>query len=448
MLAFSGFMAEAAARTLPNDALEQAKQHVLDTFAAMISGSELAPGQAALGFARAQGGTGKATVVASALTAGPIEAALANGVLAHADETDDSHGASQSHPGAPVVSAALAGGEEYGISGERFLRAVALGYDVGPRVTMAMGGTDFRNESHQSTHAIAGAFGAAAAAGSAAGLPAQQMRWLLDYTAQQSSGIASWARDTDHILKGFVFGGMPARSGVTAAVLVKLGWTGIDDVFSGDDNFFMAHAPKARPQMLVDGLGQRYEVTQTDIKKWTVGTPIQGPLDAMVNLRAKRAFEAEDVKSVIVRLAPTVAAVVDNRELPDISLQHMIAVMLVDKTATFKAVHDPARMKDPTILRHRAKVQLVKDASLAQLLPARVAIVEVTLADGTRLVERVDAVRGTVRNPMTRQEVVDKARDLIAPVLGASQAAKLIEAVLGMERLQAIRELRPLLQRA
>jgi 2-methylcitrate dehydratase PrpD len=447
MLALSGFMSDAATRKLPDDVLEHAKQHVLDTFAAMISGSELAPGEAALKFARAQGGTGKVTIVASSLTAGPIEAALANGVLAHADETDDSHGASQSHPGAPVISAALAAGEEYGVSGERFLRAVALGYDVGPRVTIAMGGIDFRNESHQSTHAIAGAFGAAAAAGSTAGLSAQQMRWLLDYTAQQSSGIASWARDTDHILKGFVFGGMPARSGVTAAVLVKLGWTGIDDVFSGDDNFFMAHAPKARPQALVDGLGQRYEVTQTDIKKWTVGTPIQGPLDAMVNIRAKRAFEADDVKSVIVRLAPTVAAVVDNRDLPDISLQHMIAVMLVDKTATFKAVHDTPRMKDPTVLRHRAKVQLVKDESLAQLLPARVAIVEVTLNDGTRLVERVDAVRGTVRNPMTRQEVVNKARDLIAPVLGASQAGKLIDAVLGLDRLPAIRDLRALLQR-
>ena len=448
MLALSEFMAGATTRALPESVVEHARLHVIDTFAAMISGTQLAPGEAALTFARAQSGTGRATVVGSALTTGAIEAALANGVLAHADETDDSHGPSQSHPGAPVVAAALAAGEEYGISGDRFLRAVTLGYDVGPRVTMAMGGVDFRNESHQSTHAIAGAFGAAAAAGLAAGLSAQQMRWLLDYTAQQSSGIASWARDPDHILKGFVFGGMPARSGVTAAILVKLGWTGIDDVFAGDDNFFAAHAPKARPQLLIDALGSRYEVTQTDVKKWTVGTPIQGPLDAVVNIRGKRPFEADDVRSVIVRLAPTVAAVVDNRELPDISLQHMIAVMLVDKTATFKAVHDVARMNDAAILRHRAKVQLVKDDSLAQLLPARVTIVEITLTDGTRLVERVDAVRGTVRNPMTRQEVVEKARDLIAPVLGTSQTAKLIDAVLGLDRLPAVRELKPLLQRA
>ena len=118
----------------------------------------------ALKFARAQSGKGSATVVASTLVGGPMEAALTNGVLAHSDETDDSHGESQSHPGAAIVPAALAAGEEFDISGERFLRAVTLGYDVGPRVTIAMGGVDFRNESHKSTHAIAGVFGAAAAA--------------------------------------------------------------------------------------------------------------------------------------------------------------------------------------------------------------------------------------------------------------------------------------------
>jgi 2-methylcitrate dehydratase PrpD len=447
MAALSTYMAAAATRTLPPDALEHAKHHILDTFAAMISGSELPPGQAAIRFARAQAGKGTATVVGSTLTAGPIEAALANGVLAHSDETDDSHGPSQSHPGAPVVSAALAAGEEFDVDGPRFLRAVALGYDIGPRVTMAMGGVDFRNESHKATHAIAGVFGAAAAAACCAGLSAQQMRWVLDYTAQQSSGIAAWGRDTDHIEKGFVFGGMPARSGVTSALLVQLGWNGIDDIFSGADNFFDAYAPKGRPELLVDGLGSRHEITRTDIKKWTVGTPIQGPLDAIENIRSKRPFEADQVKSVVVRLAPSVAAVVDNRDIPDICVQHMVAVMLIDKTASFHAAHDKPRMKDAAVLRQRAKVQLVKDESLAPLLPVRVADVEIVLTDGTRLTDRVTAVRGTPRNPMTRKEVVAKARDLIDPVLGAATAARLVDTVYALEDVKALRALRPMLQR-
>ncbi len=448
MAALSAYMAAAATHVLPPEVLEHAKHHILDTFAAMISGSELAPGQMALRFARAQAGKGTATVVGSNILAGPIEAALANGVLAHSDETDDSHNPSQSHPGAPVVAAALAAGEEFDVDGMHFLRAVTLGYDVGPRVTMAMGGFVFRNESHLATHAIAGVFGAAAAAACSAKLSAQQMRWVLDYTAQQSSGIGAWGRDTDHIEKGFVFGGMPARGGVTSALLVQLGWNGVDDVFSGPDNFFQAYAPKARPELLIDGLGIRHEVTRTDIKKWTVGTPIQAPLDAIENIRSKHPFEAAQVKSVVVRLAPPVAAVVDNREIPDICLQHMVAVMLIDKTASFRAAHDKARMKDAAVLRERAKVQLVHDESLVPLLPVRVGEVEVTLTDGTRMTDRVSAVRGTPRNPMTRAEVVAKARDLVDPVLGAATGAKLADAVYALEGVSKVRDLRPLLQRA
>ena len=448
MSALSDYMAAAKDRGLPPDVAEKAKHHILDTFAAMVSGSELPPGRAALALARAQAGRQVATVVGANILTGPMDAALVNGVLAHSDETDDSHGPSQSHPGASIVPAALALGEEIGISGERYLRAVTLGYDVGPRMTMALGGVTFRNESRRSTHAYAGTFGSAAAAGCAAGLTSQQMRWLLDYASQQAGGYAVWGRDTDHIEKGFVFGGMPARNGVTAALLVRAGWNGVDDVLSGDDNFFQVNAPKANPAVLIDQLGERFEVANTDIKKWTVGTPIQAPLDAIDNIRRKRPFEAEEVKAVSVRLAPTVGAVVDNRDIPNICLQHMVAVMLIDKTASFHAAHDKPRMQDPAVLRQRSKVTYVPDERLAALLPARVAVVEVTLSDGAVLINRVEAVRGTVRNPMTRAEVVDKARDLIAPMLGAATAQKLIDTLLAIEAVKDVRSLRPMLQRA
>jgi len=87
------------------------------------------------------------------------------------------------------------------------------------------------------------------------------------------------------------------------------------------------------------------------------------------------------------------------------------------------------------------------DPALAALLPARVAVVVVTLADGTALSEKVEAVRGTVRNPMTRAEVVDKATDLIGPVLGAAAGRKLVDALLALDGVTDVRELQPLLQR-
>src|SRR6266550_3147195 len=314
----SRYMSEARERVLPEDVAEKAKHHVLDTLAAMISGSEIRPGRAAIEFVRAYGGK--------------------------------------------EVAAALAAGEQFGISGKHFLRAVTLGYDIGTRVTMSMGGPGYQVATHRSTHGTVAAFAAGAAAGCAAGLEAQQMRLLLDYSAQQTSGIGAWSRDAEHMEKAFLFGGRPAAGGVIAGMLIRAGWTGVDDIFSGPDNFFDALAPrengvvKANPTQLVEKLGERYEITRTNIKKWTVGSPIQAPLDALAGFFQKRSFTADDVGKVVVRIASDEANTVSNREMPDICLEHMVAVMLLDKTATFRSAHDQPRMKDPAVMRQRAKV--------------------------------------------------------------------------------------------
>jgi 2-methylcitrate dehydratase PrpD len=446
--ALSAYMSAARSRALPVDVAEQAKHHLLDTLASIISGSRLAPGIAAQRYVGAYVGKGTATILGTTLSAPPLEAALANGVMAHADETDDSNNVGRWHPGCAVVPAALALAEELATDGTTLLNAVALGYDVGTRIILAMFGDNAKASYDVSlaTHSIAGTFGASAAACCLAGLDAQQMRWALGYTAHQSSGTRAWQRDTGHIEKGFVFAGMPARNGVTSALLVKAGWTGVDDIFTGEDNFFTTYAPKAEPERLVDKLGERYDIAQTDIKKWTVGSPIQAPLDGIEAIRGKRPFETSDVKRVTVRVAPPVAAVVDNRDIPDICLQHMVAVMLLDKTVSFHAAHDTARMRDPAALRERQKVDLVRDEELTKFLPVRVTLVEVELSDGTRLSERVTAVRGTPRNPMTRAEVIDKARDLLAPVLGRETSDRLIDTVYAIEQVSDVRSLRPLLQ--
>jgi 2-methylcitrate dehydratase PrpD len=273
------------------------------------------------------------------------------------------------------------------------------------------------------------------------------MRWVLDYAAQQASGVAAWQRDEDHIEKALVFGGFPARNGVSTALIIQLGGTGVADIFSGDDNFLVAFAPGADPGQLIDKLGERFEVGRTNIKKWTVGSPIQAPLDALELLHKRRTFTADEVQSVVVRVATSEAKTVNDREMRSISLQHMVAVMLIDRTITFAAAHDKQRLQDPAVLRHKAKVRLVGDEELERLYPRREAIVELTLSDGTKLVERVRAVRGTSDNPMTRDEVAAKVRDLTAPVLGAARANRLIETVWALDTVKDVRSLRPLLQR-
>src|SRR6202048_417453 len=401
MQQLSAYMSAASTRALPEDVVEKAKHHILDTFAAMISGSTLPPGRGALEFARAYGGKEIATVVASKIICGPIEAAFANGVLAHADETDDSHGPSRSHPGVSTVPAGFAAGEQYAISGAQFGGAVTLGYDIGTRVSMSLGGPSYQALTHRSTHGTAACFCAGAAAACAASLNEEQMRLMLDYTAQQTSGIGAWSRDAAHMEKAFLFAGKPASVAVLAAGLIRVGWSGVEDIFSGSDNFYEAFAPRengameADPSALVDKLGERYEITRTNIKKWTVGSPIQAPLDALAGFFKQRSFSADDVKKVTVRIATDETNTVSNGDIPDISVEHMVAVMLLDKTVTFATVHGKARMKDPAVLRQRAKVEVLADPRIDARRPRREAIVELAFNDGSQLTQWVGDVRGT-----------------------------------------------------
>src|SRR5437660_8340917 len=157
--------------------------------------------------------------------------------------------------------------------GTALLRAIALGYDVCCRLTQSLNAVQFRAAGH-STHSFGPTFGAAAAAGALASLDERGVRHLLSYAAQQASGISCWMRDGEHIEKAFDFGGMPARNGVAAAAMVAHGFTGVEDVFSGERNFFVAYGSRPDPTVLAGGLGATYEILNTDTKRWSVGCPL------------------------------------------------------------------------------------------------------------------------------------------------------------------------------
>ncbi|HET7197374.1 MAG TPA: MmgE/PrpD family protein, partial [Burkholderiales bacterium] len=320
-----------------------------------------------------------------------------------------------------------------------------LGYDIGCRLTQALDAYQFREDGH-STHSFGPLFGAAAAAGALARLKQAQVRHLLSYAAQQASGISCWMRDEEHIEKAFDFGGMPARNGVAAALMAAQGFTGVDDALSGERSFFVAYGRKPDPQKLVAGLGETYEVMNTNVKRWSVGSPIQAPLDALAELMKQHEFKAGEVARVTVRVAHQGANTTNNRAMPDICMQHLCAVMLIDGTVSFRAAHDEKRMRDPRVLKVRATIELLGDDALTRAMPSRQGIVELLLRDGRRLAHHAQAVRGSAENPMTRAEVEAKAYDLAAPVLGERRARRLCEAVLDAEAIGDVRELRPLLK--
>ena len=429
---------------LPTEVHVQAKQHILDTFAAMISGSALSPGQFMRQYVRSEGGAAEAQVAGSALLASASLAALANGTAAHADETDDSHAASGTHPGCAVIPAALAMAERAGRDGTAFLKAVVIGYDVGCRVGRALQPKAVSAKGH-SSRSLGNVFGAAAAAAAIGRLDASQAACALSYAAQQAGGIGSYIRAQNHIEKAFVLGGMPARNGVTAARLAQTGAYGTADPFVGERNFLQAYSTDPQPEELVRGLGKNFEIVQTSIKQFCVGSPIQAPLEALLAIMAEHSVIAEDVERMVVRLPVERAATVNNRDIADINLQHILALALVHGKVTFESAHDDSLLNLSSVHDLRSRIELVGDPALRDAeFPRQVDLTIITRA-GQRFAKRLMTYRGTPENPATTDEVEAKARNLLTPVTGPEQCEALVRAISKLENVKDMREFRSLL---
>jgi 2-methylcitrate dehydratase PrpD len=361
----------------------------------------------------------------------------------HADETDDVELITKTHPGCSSVAAALAMAEREGRSGLDLLRAVVLGYDVCCRFLMALGPDHVRG-THRSAEGVGSTFSAVGAAASLAHLDETGMRYALSYAAQQVSGLWSWTSDNEHIEKAFDFSGMGARNGVTAATMVQAGFTGVHNVFDCEHNVLEALSSQPHPAEIVAGLGSHFWIADTSIKTYSVGYPIQSALDAFLTLRRENSLRVDNIERIVVRLPADGAAIVDNSSMPDVNLQYIMAVALVDGAVSFADSHSHERMADPQILAVKGRVQLVSDRNLVDPAAPRSGMVEVTLKDGRTVSHFTRFPPGTKENPLSTEGLNAKVRDLMAPVLGAERTANLIQRVNALEDVRDVRDLRPL----
>ena len=426
------YMAAARQQALSADVVREAKHRILDTLAAMISGARLKPGEMAIRFVRAQGGTPEASIATTDLRTSAINAALVNAMFAHADETDDFEPVTKAHPGCSAVPAALAVGERENGSGQELIRAVVLGYDLGCRWLQALGPNHVR-ATHRSAEGVSATMGAVAAAASMARLDEKGMRYALSYAVQQVSGVWSWERDLEHVEKAFDFAGMGARNGVTAALMAQAGFSGVPDVLEGEHNGLEAHSTQPRPEEMAADLGRRFYVTETAIKTFSVGYPIQSALDAFITLRREHGLTPANVERVIVRLPEDGAGIVNDSAMPDVNLQYLIAVSLLDGTVSFDASHSYERMKDAQVLAVKQRVELIGDRGLMDPAAPRSANVEVRLRDGRTVTHFTRHAPGTKENPLDTAGVAAKARALIAPVLGDGRCEQVITRINTLE---------------
>jgi len=430
-------------REAPDEVVAHARLHVLDTLAAGISGRTLEAGRA--GIAPAAARPGDVTVWGTAHR-GTVEwAALANAMGCHADETDDSHGPSRTHPGCSVVPAALAVAEALDRSGADLVRAVVLGYDLCARVPLALwpGLIDKSTERVPSTHAAGGLFGSAAAAAALHRLDSRAARHVLAYATQQLSGIRTYFGEGAHVEKAFVFAAMPAFNGVTAAGLVAAGFVANDDPFSGRPSLFDLGADPD-PDALVDGLGTRHAVVATKFKKYPVGSPAQSPVDAVVSIMDTHALTDADVARVDVYLAPQRLATVKDRPIIDLNIDYLLESVVAEGTLSFARVHDHDAFAAWLERGPSGRITAHADPAFGTAHTAR-AVVETV--DGRVLRHEVAAIPGSRDNPMSPDDVRRKAAALVAPVLGDAAAKELVEVVDRLDEVADLRDLTRLLTR-
>jgi 2-methylcitrate dehydratase PrpD len=315
-----------------------------------------------------------------------------------------------------------------------------LGYEMTIRFARAFGSGMTFKASSMSSHAYGPLFGAGYAAGLLMRFDENQFATLLNYLAQEASGLTTWRLDKAHTLKSYVFAGMPAMNGVKAAALVRSGFTGGGDALDmSDRNMLDAICPSPRPQALTDRLGEHFTILETDIKKYPIGYPIAAPVAALEKILAEHHPDPAKVEAIRIHYDEDWYKVVGDKTLmPDVNLRYCVAITVLDGRLTFDASHDADRMRRPDVVRMGRRIEFLGPTPGLERFAAEV---EVDAAGRTFHAFQDRNVLGRYENPMTRAEVEDKALELMVTVLPEAQAREVIRICARIEEVRDVREL-------
>ncbi|MBQ13826.1 MAG: 2-methylcitrate dehydratase [Gammaproteobacteria bacterium] len=446
--ALAEYIANSQSATIPPDILELGKRHILDTLASLLVSAQLKPACLARDFARFHGGSGsEATLLTTEEKTSLLDAIFANAMTAHAAEINDFCPSAFVQPGPPILSILMGIGETLHTSGDRVLRALVTGYEVACRVPKALGINNLR-DGGLSNHGVGPVFGGAAAAASLLGIPQQKIPDMLAYCVQQTSGSFNWMRDEEHVEKAFLFAGMPARNGATAALLVHHGFTGNPDALDGSPGFlqstkFVGLDSDMDRNRLIDGLGSDFQMPLVAYKRYPVGGPTQPSMEAMLKL--VKEIDPTQVKHIEIKM-PGKAHIFAAAKMPALSLPYLCSVILEDGKLDFNQAQSHERFISPSIRDKMTRVEVLYDASQERDPRSESALVTLTLNDGSQVSHFVEHVLGYPTRPMSHDDVESKARELIVPVMGEKRAQQLIDAVWNIEELGDICDLVPLLK--
>ena len=419
---------------LPPEVLHHAKRVVIDWYAALLPGAVVAP---ATLFEKALAedlDRGNARL-ALGRKASTRAAALINGTAAHAVEVDDIFKFGIYHPGAPTIAAALATAQSIGASGEQFLRAVIVGYEISTRIGAAMGRAHYKYWHNTGT---IGTFGAASAAAELYGLDAKRFAHALATSATMAAALQQAFR-MDSMSKP-LHSGHAAEAGILASAGAREGVTGSLDVIEGEAGMGRAMSDGPDWEKAVATLGRVHHVTMMTVKNHACCGHTFAAIDGAQEAQRQLGVKPADIARVRVgsyRAAKEVSGYEDPVSPAEgrFSLKYVVATALVHGSVRL-AAFEPARMNDPVTRALMKKIEVVIDPELDAAFPnQRAARVAIDTTDGRSVEYLQPARKGDPELPLTDRDLEDKYMELASPVLGEATAKALVAKLWKLEAL-------------
>jgi len=442
---FADYAASVQQAKLPPEALHAATRCLVDWFAATVPGGIEPPATMLVEAFAEEIDHGRSQLVPSGRRATARAAAFINGAASHTIEFDDIYRDAIYHPGVVTVPAALALAQRRGLGGAALLRAIIAGYEVGTRIGVAV---NPRHYEFWHTTGTVGCFGAAAASASALGLDAARTAHALANAGTMAAGLQQAFR-ADCMGKP-LHAAHGAEVGVTTALAAERGVTGALDILEGARGFGAAMSRDVDWEGALATLGTRFHIASMTQKNHAACGHIHAAIDAVLALKQQHHLAPGQIKRIVARTYGKALEVAGNTTARTVfeakfSLPYCLAAAMVVGSVRVDAFTEE-RLKDQDIRQLMSRVEMAVEPKLDATFPRqRAAVVEIETTDGQRFEHYAPTRKGDPDAPLSDAELNDKARELIAPVLGSPATAALLETLWHIEARASVADLVPVL---
>ncbi len=433
---------------LPIAVIEQAKRCLLDCTGNMIGGRYTNKGEAIIQYASRWGNTLEATAIGYGRVSREA-AAFANAALTRILDLDDGHRFAFGHPGGILVPTALAIGEVTGASGPDAIVALTAGYDVYARLGAAINPSSYNERGFDAT-GVCGSVAVAAVAAKLYKLDPEKTKDALGIAGLQAGGIIEY--QNDGTMGKVLCPGWSTSTGIKAADLAELGFTGPEKILEGNKGFFQAFSNKYDPDRLTVGLGSTYGITQNYFKVHACMRGLHCALDAMLSLRSQYSLTQDQVQKILIRTSTFVNRL--NKPHPktmvgaQCSLPFTIAVALkygfVDEVSLARGLND---IEISTI---EDKVEVIVDEKVQNYWAANpdswtAVELEVQTKDEKQVSEWAPIALGEPEKPLSWEQLQDKFMKLVHATEFQTTSDTIINSIQQFDEHESIKEFTALL---